>query len=161
MELTKECLLCWKTFIKPVNESLKNWNDRHKFCSKECHNSYMRWRQNPSDIKFKKWRTPWNKWLKWYKAWELNNKWKGWVTPENEKFRKSQEYKYWRRSVFERDRFTCQHCLVKWVKIQAHHIKSFSKFPEERLNIDNWITLCFNCHKNIHANMNFKEDTLN
>lgn len=34
--LTKKCLQCGQTIIKPYNESVKNWETRHKFCSKSC-----------------------------------------------------------------------------------------------------------------------------
>lgn len=33
---TKICPQCNKEFKKPYNESLKNWNDRHTFCSRLC-----------------------------------------------------------------------------------------------------------------------------
>lgn len=33
---TKKCLHCEKIIYKPVNESLKNWTSRHKFCSINC-----------------------------------------------------------------------------------------------------------------------------
>lgn len=36
MQKTKPCLNCEKTIIKPQNESLKNWETRHKYCSKSC-----------------------------------------------------------------------------------------------------------------------------
>ena len=36
MQLLKQCLNCGKTIIKPQNESLKNWFNRHKYCSKSC-----------------------------------------------------------------------------------------------------------------------------
>jgi 5-methylcytosine-specific restriction endonuclease McrA len=77
---------------------------------------------------------------------ELNNKWKGGVTTENEKIRKSKEYIFWRISVFERDNFTCMDCGVRSRNIQAHHIKCFADYPESRMDIDNGITLCKKCH---------------
>lgn len=36
MQKTKPCLICGKTIIKPYTESLKNWETRHKYCSKLC-----------------------------------------------------------------------------------------------------------------------------
>ena len=38
MKLTKVCLLCGSIIEKKVNESLKDWNERHKYCSRECSN---------------------------------------------------------------------------------------------------------------------------
>lgn len=48
--------------------------------------------------------------------------------------------------MFKRDSFTCRECRMTGVTINAHHIKSFAKFPELRLSLDNGITLCENCH---------------
>lgn len=36
----KKCLVCGKKFAKKVNESLKDWNNRHKFCSRKCSAKY-------------------------------------------------------------------------------------------------------------------------
>ena len=36
MQLTKPCLNCGETIIKPHTESLKNWKLRHKYCSRAC-----------------------------------------------------------------------------------------------------------------------------
>lgn len=33
---TKNCLFCGKTIIKPQTESLKDWINRHKYCSRQC-----------------------------------------------------------------------------------------------------------------------------
>lgn len=78
--------------------------------------------------------------------------WKGGISKENEICRKISEYREWRSSVFKRDNFTCQICESVGGKLNAHHIKEFSKHKELRFAIDNGITLCEECHKNIHKN---------
>jgi len=77
--------------------------------------------------------------------------WNGFLTSKNTRFRNNAIYKDWVKSVFERDNYTCQCCGARSgkgnpVTLNAHHIKSFSKYPELRLDIDNGITLCSNCH---------------
>lgn len=76
--------------------------------------------------------------------------WKGGITSENSKIRKSTQYSEWRNSVFTRDNFTCQKCGATHINLNAHHIQPFFKFPELRMDIDNGITLCNTCHKLAH-----------
>lgn len=77
--------------------------------------------------------------------------WKGGISSENHKIRTGSEIRAWRKSVFGRDKYTCQHCGQISGKLQAHHIKPFAKFPELRIDIDNGITLCRECHIKVHS----------
>lgn len=72
-------------------------------------------------------------------------------TPERKSIRHSIDYRLWREAVFARDNFTCQNleCRKRGVYLEAHHIKSFSEYPELRFAIDNGITLCVGCHAKI------------
>ena len=73
--------------------------------------------------------------------------WKGGIHKENLLQRARVEYKIWREGVYKRDNWTCQNCGKKGGRLNAHHIKPFSVYPELRLAIDNGITLCVPCHK--------------
>ena len=81
--------------------------------------------------------------------------WRGGITLENKLIRSGIEFKEWRKKVFERDNYICQICNKRSKKeiqviLHPHHIKSFAKYPEERFNVENGITLCIDCHKYIH-----------
>lgn len=73
--------------------------------------------------------------------------WKGGITPINNLIRNSEEYKLWRKAVFERDNYKCVWCGIRGVTIHADHIKPFALFPELRFAIDNGRTLCVPCHR--------------
>lgn len=79
---------------------------------------------------------------------EKHVNWKGGTSRGYRKgYRDNLAYKKWRETIFKRDNYTCQNCGITGVYITAHHIKSFAKFPELRLEITNGITLCEECHK--------------
>jgi len=84
---------------------------------------------------------------------EKSHFWRGGITETNKLIRTSFEYKLWRSAVFERDKWTCVFCGIKFIKgqtgnirFEADHIKPFSLFPELRFAIDNGRTLCKSCH---------------
>lgn len=60
-----------------------------------------------------------------------------------------------RQMVFDRDNYTCQKCnkhqteLV--VGLHCHHIQGLNDNPIESADVDNCITVCKNCHSNIHS----------
>lgn len=99
-------------------------------------------------------------------AGENSNNWKGGKTKIGAAIRSSAEYAIWRKSIFERDDWTCQKCGIRSKAgvncvLQVHHIVSFAKLIhrleiknmfqavscKELWNTDNGETLCKLCHK--------------
>jgi 5-methylcytosine-specific restriction endonuclease McrA len=64
------------------------------------------------------------------------------------KIRNTEEYSIWRNAVFKRDKYTCQCCHGEKGShvLQAHHLKSFARYPKLRFDVTNGITLCDKCH---------------
>lgn len=79
---------------------------------------------------------------------ELANNWQGGVENNQRKIEMSRdEYKAWRKSIFARDNYTCQICLIRGGNLEADHIKEWCNYPELRYELSNGRTLCKNCHK--------------
>lgn len=114
----------------------------------------------------------WTLWMKWIWKWKIVSQetrlkisqantgkkfpersgenshwWRWWVTGENEKVRKSSEYRNWRKSVFARDNYKCVDCGKNSKELQADHIKPFALYKEKRFDINNGRTLCIDCHR--------------
>lgn len=60
------------------------------------------------------------------------------------------EYKVWKRAIKERDDFTCQCCEKRGGQLVSHHLDGYDHHPEKRLDLDNGITLCRECHGLFH-----------
>ena len=98
---------------------------------------------------------------------DRNWNWKGGITPLNNVIRECTRYKEWRKQVFQRDSYTCQHCGDKGGDLIVHHIKLFSIIMEEShitsleealqcealWEVSNGITLCVECHEEEHARL--------
>lgn len=84
--------------------------------------------------------------------------WKGGVTTEARKIRTSVKYAEWRKSVFEKDNYTCQKCSKRGNTLNAHHKKSFAENPELRLSVQNGVTFCKVCHHNFHKKYGYKNN---
>ena len=81
-----------------------------------------------------------------------------------EMIRKLPEYGVWRLTIYIRDNFECKSCMKHGGKLNAHHLKSLKKIIlenkidslkkalecKELWDTDNGVTLCPDCHKNIH-----------
>lgn len=117
-KIKKVCRICNKEYF-----ILKSLEETNKYCSWKC-SAYS-----------KRGRVAWNR----GKEYEFQS--------ENWKIRHSHKYKLWRKAVYIRDNWTCQNCGKHGGKIEAHHIKPFSQYPELRTSIENGVTLCIPCHK--------------
>ncbi len=59
-------------------------------------------------------------------------------------------YAEWRRRVFKRDKHKCQMPGCEYKRaLNAHHIKRWADAPYLRYDVDNGITLCYRCHKEV------------
>ena len=137
---------------------------KKKYCSRKCanrnagENRPKEFYKNRVSLKGKKrpsfsdeWKRNMSKAAKGKRSGSKNSNWKGGVTGEHQLIRCSDAHKIWSRSVFERDNFTCQYCDKRDGKrLAAHHIKSFANYPEDRLNVDNGVTLHNGCHVHLH-----------
>ena len=67
-------------------------------------------------------------------------------------------YAEWRKRVLSRDHYECQmpNCSKKR-SLQVHHIKKWSSASMLRFDVDNGITLCYGCHKEVTRNEHFYE----
>ena len=77
----------------------------------------------------------------------LNGRWKGGSRNKRHCY---PEYYDWRKAVYERDDFTCQKCGKRGGKIHAHHIEDYATNPRLRIDMNNGITFCDECHRNFH-----------
>lgn len=67
------------------------------------------------------------------------------------KYKKGKLFELWRKSVFERDNYTCQHCkITDRDRLEAHHIIPWDGSFELRVELTNGLTLCTACHARHH-----------
>lgn len=74
------------------------------------------------------------------------------------------EYREWRSAVFGRDHYTCCRCGDRngnghMVELHAHHIKNWKDNEDLRYDVDNGITLCFDCHMLFHRKYGKRNNT--
>jgi len=65
-------------------------------------------------------------------------------------------------TILKRDNYLCTICGNggRKSKLQAHHLNSVNKFPEQALNINNLITLCQGCHRAFHNKYGYGNNTI-
>lgn len=78
--------------------------------------------------------------------------WKGGISSDRDKVMSGFEYQKWAREIFKRDNYTCQCCGKHGGTLNAHHIYSYSFYPDLRTDIRNGVLLCEECHSNSYPN---------
>jgi 5-methylcytosine-specific restriction endonuclease McrA len=136
--ISTKCQFCLKNFMVQPHRFKSG---RGKFCSKTCAHSGMYTEEVRLRMSLNRKGKPTGR------TREKCHFWKGGVTPKSKSDRMCLKTKNWRKSVFERDDYTCQECGKRGGGLQAHHIKQFSIFKELRFDINNGLTLCIKCHK--------------
>ena len=120
-EKNKRCLWCNRLL-----DTKRRVSKQGKFCNNKC---YSVWRS-----------------VNW--TGEKATNYKDGRCKQRQLLRARLRFKRWRKSVFQRDKYTCQECGDNGGgNLEAHHIKEFSKYPRLRYKLTNGITLCKKCHK--------------
>lgn len=140
--LQKNCLYCGKSFLKPVNERLKDWKNRHKYCSKKCQGLNRRGKTNKKQRETLKnsYRTgkitTWNKGLKGFNSEEKNPYWKG------DKVGYCGLHKWVQLHLGKPVK--CEHCGKEATGHQMHWANRDHSYKR---NLNDWIRLCSKCHE--------------
>ena len=90
------------------------------------------------------------KYLSSYQRKENHPNWKGGISPARNRIEATPSYKEWKKSVLSNANYRCQKCGSS-EKIETHHIKNFSDYPELREVVSNGSCLCRKCHKQFHS----------
>lgn len=150
--ITWTCENCQKVTSRTLKE-LSYRNKKQRFCSMDCAYSFgARTGMKTSDTTKDK--------LRLQKVGENNPSWRGGVSPNRVRLRNTTEYKAWRKSVYERDNYTCQWCGEKGGELEADHITPYMIDNEQLLNTDNGQTLCKYCHR-IKTSIEMRENWTN
>ena len=156
MKQVKRCLYCNKEFKKPINESQKDWINRHKYCSRECsYKGKIGTKTNSEEFKkhlsekmkgnkYRLGKEPWNKGLKITQTkGKGNGMWKGdkvgyfalhrWVDREKGKPKQCEECGK-----------TREEAKIEWANIDHKY----------RRNTNDYKALCKKCHRKFDINYN-------
>lgn len=93
----------------------------------------------------------------------LNPNCKGGNTPERQRLYGSSKWQEILREVHARANYKCQRCGLKMsteVRFNTHHIKPWQKYPRYRLDPNNIVLLCEDCHKFVHSPQNLDKELI-
>ena len=126
---------CLRVEVSREN-GLKNTKPKSKFICKRCFKDFEVY-QSRGEVLFC--------------GGECYNVWRKEHPADTKNPRNHLRYKQWRFDVYKRDLFTCQRCNDDaGGNLNAHHILSYSRYPEYGTVLENGVTLCKSCHEEFH-----------
>ena len=168
------CDYCKKTIKVKKNEIERN---NHHFCNKEC---YDKWQSSKEEVSCDYCKEPiklrkseiersnhhfcsqecYSKWSSENKKGENNPNWNPNLTDkERQECRGIEGYSAFVKQVLRRDNYSCQITGKRDAKLEVHHLNCYSKFKEERTDINNGITLSKEIHRLFHKIYGNKHNT--
>jgi len=81
------------------------------------------------------------------------------TTPVNEAERVKLKKGTLRQECFKLADYTCAVCKTRGCVLNAHHLNSWSKYPELRFELSNIVCICQICHKKFHTHYGSKRNT--
>ncbi len=128
-----------------------------KYCSQKCYHKYVD--HNHTEGKHWKLSKETKKKQGLHQLGKNNHQWNGGYF--RGKYIGIPESKEFSRKVFKRDNYLCQICgnTGRKSKLNAHHLNSVDKFPEQVIDINNGITLCQECHIKFHKKFGYGKNT--
>lgn len=109
-------------------------NFKHHFCSMECR---ARWQVGENNTNYNP---------------NITNE-------EREKGRHIEGYDDFIMNVYERDNYTCQYCRKHGGKLNTHHLNGYDNYKDFRIEVNNGIVLCEDCHKEFHKIYGYGDNT--
>jgi hypothetical protein len=85
------------------------------------------------------------------------DEWVKWIANKQKEFSNKRPWFKIRRSVLERDKYTCRMCGATWHMAELHIHHKIPKSLGGKNNIENLITLCNICHIPKTHKINYKE----
>ena len=173
------CTHCWQLGRKiPKSTKIKRRNTLRKKYGKNLPGIFKIGHKIKPGNSFKVGNIPWNKGKSMLcNRGNKHGNWKGGISPVIIMIRELPQNKEWMKKIFKRDKYTCQICRKiskDKIKIDAHHLKRFVDILREMLekyklninrdkrkiikiaksykpfwDINNGITLCRECHKDV------------
>ena len=78
---------------------------------------------------------------------------------EREQGRSIEGYNEWRNEVKEKANFTCDCCYKHGGNMNSHHLDGYDWCKERRIDVNNGVCLCENCHKEFHKIYGYGNNT--
>lgn len=128
------CENCGNEFTRNPSQ----FNGTHKYCSYRCANEGF---------------------SKFYSGENAPNYNPNLSEEERAENRRIEGYNKWLNDVYKRDSYTCQCCGDnKGGNLNAHHLYNYSEYKDKRLDVENGITLCKECHMKFHKKYGYKHN---